>query len=251
MKTATAGLALACALLFPATLAWTQTIDEVIERSITAQGGRAALAKLKSRSTAGTIVFATPAGELSGTIEVLNAAPNKVRTLVKADLSAVGAGQLVIDQRFDGSSGYVLDTMQGTREITGDQLLNLKNGSFPHPFLNYKDHGTTAKLLGKEKAGDREAFVVNFDPATGSAIKEYIDAETYLPIKMIIRMNIPQFGGDLEQTNEFSDYREVDGIKLPFRMRSTSNVQNFNVTITKVEHNVTVDQTLFSKPADK
>jgi zinc protease len=251
MKTATAGLALACALLLPTTLAWSQTIDEVIERSITAQGGRAALAKLKSRSTTGTIVFATPGGELSGTIEVLNAAPNKIRTLVKADLSAVGAGQLVIDQRFDGSSGYVLDTMQGNREITGDQLLNLKNGSFPHPFLNYKDMGTTAELLGKEKVGDREAFVVNFDPATGSAVKEYIDAETYLPIKVIVRMNIPQFGGELEQTNEFSDYRNVDGIKLPFKLRSTSSVQNFNVTITKVEHNGTVDQSLFSKPAEK
>ena len=78
MRTAAAGLALALSLLIPADLAWSQTADEVIERSITALGGRAAHAKLKSRSIAGTIVFATPAGDFSGAIEILNAAPNKI-----------------------------------------------------------------------------------------------------------------------------------------------------------------------------
>ena len=198
---------------------------------------------------AGTIAFATPGGDFSGTIEILNAAPNKSRTLVKADLSSVGAGQLVLDQRFDGSSGYVLDSMQGNRDITGNQLDNLRNGSFPHPFLNYKDMGTTVKLIGKEKVGEREAYVLTFDPASGSEVRQYIDAETYLPLKVVVRMDVPQLGGELEQTNEFSDYRDVDGVKLSFRLRSLSSAQNFTITITKVEHNITVDPALFSKPA--
>jgi hypothetical protein len=248
MKIARAGFALALSLLLPVHLASAQTADEIIEKSITALGGRAAHAKLKSRLTTGTIVFATPAGEISGTIEVLNAAPNKIRTVVKADLSAVGAGQLVVDQRFDGSAGYVLDTMQGNRDITGNQLDNLRNGGFPHPFLNYKDMGTTVKLAGKEKVGDRDAYVLVFDPTSGSAVRQYIDAETYLPTKSVIRVDVPQLGGELEQTNEYLDYKDVDGIKLPFQVKSTSSVQNFNVTVTKVEHNTTVDQSLFSKP---
>jgi hypothetical protein len=60
---------------------------------------------------------------------------------------------------------------------------------------------------------------------------------------------VPQLGGEIEQTNEYLDYRDVDGVKLPFRIRSTSSVQNFNVTVTKIEHNGAVDQALFSKPA--
>src|SRR5262245_18771670 len=249
MKIASAGFALALLFLLPARIASAQTAEEIIEKSITALGGRAAHAKLKSRSTTGTIVFATPAGEISGTIEVLNAAPNKVRTLVKADLSAVGAGQLVVDQRFDGTSAYVLDSMQGNRDITGNQLDNFKNGGFPHPFLNYKDIGTSVKLAGKEKVGDRDAYVLIFDPTTGSAVRQYIDAETYLPTKSVIRVDVPQLGGELEQTNEYLDSKAVDGVKLPFRIKSTSSVQNFTVTVTKVEHNITVDQSLFSKPA--
>lgn len=248
MRIASAGVALALSLLLPVNLASAQTADEIIEKSITALGGRAAHTKLTSRLTTGTIVFSTPVGEISGTIEVLNATPNKLRTLVKADLSAVGVGPLVVDQRFDGSAGYVLDSMQGNRDITGNQLDNMRNGGFPHPFLNYKDIGTTVKVSGKEKVGDRDAYLLIFDPTSGSEVRQYIDAENYLPIKSVIRVEVPQLGGELEQTNEYLDYKDVDGVKLPFRIKSTSSAQNFTVTVTKIEHNVTVDQSLFSKP---
>ena len=81
-----------------------QTADELIEKSIAAMGGRAAFAKVKTRSMSGTITINTPAGDIPGTIEILNARPNKARTLIKADLSAFGAGPLEIDQRFDGQN---------------------------------------------------------------------------------------------------------------------------------------------------
>jgi hypothetical protein len=241
-------LVLGLTVLLPARPAWSQTADEVIERSLKAVGGRAAHGKIKSRSMTGTIAFATPAGDISGSIEVLSALPNKSRTLIKADLSSMGVGALVLDQRFDGSTGYVLDSLQGNREITGNQLDNMRNGSFPHPFLTFKDQGISVSLAGKEKVGEREAFVLVFDPPTGSAVRQYIDAETYLPTKVVVTVDVPQLGREVEQTNEFSDYREVDGVKLPYRMRSTSSVQNFTVTITKVEHNAPVDQSLFVKP---
>src|SRR5262245_25488192 len=87
----------------------TPTVDEIVEKSIAAGGGRQAFAKVKTRSTAGTISMSTPGGDISGTIEVLNEAPNKTRSLVKLDLSAMGAGLVVVDERFDGTSGYAMD----------------------------------------------------------------------------------------------------------------------------------------------
>ena len=242
-------LAVALLLLAWAHVTWAQTADEVIERCLTAAGGRAALGKLKSRSTIGTITLSTPAGDIAGSLEILDAAPNKSRSLIKADLSALGAGPLVLDQRFDGSSGYVMDTLQGNKEITGNQLDNLRNGSFPHPFLNYKEMGASVQLSGKEKVGEREAYLLIFDPTSGSVLRQYVDAETYLPIKTVMKIDVPQLGQEVEQTIEFLDFREVDGIKLPFRLKATSSVQNYTIVITKVEHNVRIDDTLFSKPA--
>jgi zinc protease len=249
MRVRSRPLLVALLLLGWSPVTWAQTADEVIEKSLAALGGRAAHAKLKSRAATGTITLSTPAGDINGSIEVLSAAPNKSRSLIKADLSALGAGPLVIDQRFDGHSGYVLDTLQGNREITGNQLDNMRNAAFPHMFLAYKDQGTTAQLSGKEKVGDREAYVVIFDPTTGSAVRQYIDAETYMPIQSIIKVRVPQLGREIEQTTEFRDYREVDGVKIPFRINATSSVQNFSVAVTKVEHNVKVDESLFVKPA--
>jgi hypothetical protein len=225
-----------------------QTADEIIEKSLTAVGGRAALMKLKSRAMVGTITLSTPAGEVSGPIEIWNAAPNKVRTLIKVDLSSLGAGPLTLDQRFNGKAGYVVDSLQGNRDMSDKQVENLKNNTFPTPLLTYKDMGTSAKLSGKEKVGDREAFVVTFEPTTGSPSRQYFDAETYLPIKVTVKVDVPQLGQEVEQTSEFSDYRDVDGIKLPFRATASSPVQNYTIKIEKIEHNVTIDDALFSKP---
>jgi len=224
-----------------------QTADEIVERALAAAGGRAAHAKLRSRRATGTLALGTPAGEIPGTVEMLNEAPNKVRVLVEADLSSLGAGKLIFDQRFDGLNGFTLDSLQGNREITGAQLETMRSGSFPNPLLNYKELGATVRLADREKEGDRDALVLILEPPSGAPNRYYIDAETYLVLKNVIKLDVPQFG-EIEQTSSYADYRVVDGIKLPFQIRTTSSVQNFTVTITKVEHNVRIDPALFVKP---
>jgi len=224
-----------------------QTADEIVEKYLTAVGGREALAKLTSRTMTGTITIATPQGDLSGPVEIYAQAPNKSRTLVKLDLSAFGAGQMTVDQRFDGTAGYVIDTLQGNRDITGGQLENMRNAAFPSPLLNYKERGATLELMGKEKVSDRDAYVLNLKPKAGPAARTFIDAESYLPLRVVTKLDVPQFG-EVEQTAEFSDYRAVDGVKIPFAVRATSAVQNSTVAISKVEHNTKLDETMFSKP---
>jgi hypothetical protein len=91
--------------------------------------------------------------------------------------------------------------------------------------------------------------VLIFEPTSGSVIRQWVDAESYLPLKIVMKMDVPQLGQELEQTIEFQDYRDVDGLKLPFRLVATSSVQNYTITITKVEHNLPIDPALFSKPA--
>ena len=68
-----------------------------------------------------------------------------------------------------------------------------------------------------------------------------------MPIQMVVKVEVPQMG-ELEQTTEFLDYKEVDGIKIPFRLKASSSVQSFTVSLTSVQHNVEVDDTLFSRP---
>ncbi len=226
-----------------------QTADDVIEKHLAAIGGREALGKLTSRTMTGTIALSTPAGEVTGSIQVFNKAPNKARSVIKVDLSQFGVGELTVDQRFDGTVGYVLDSMNGNRDVAGSQLDNMRNNAFPTPLLTYKTSGAKAELLGKEKVGDREAFVVQLTPKTGSPSKQFFDAETYMLLKTLTTVNIPQVGQDVEQVGEFADYRAVDGVKVPHTVKSMNPIQSFTITVTSVEHNKPIDDASFVKPA--
>jgi outer membrane lipoprotein-sorting protein len=237
----------AAVILGCAWVASAQTADDVIEKYLAAIGGRAALGKLTSRTTTGTMTLSTPGGDVSGTIEIQNKPPNKVRTVMKLDLTSLGAGPMVVDQRFDGTSGYVVDTLRGNRDISGNQLENMKNAMFPTPFLNYKERGATVELAGKEKVNGRDAYVLILKPKAGSVARQFIDAESYLPVRLVIKVDLPEVGV-LEQTSDLSDYREVDGVKVPFKIAVSSSMQNFTIAATKVEHNVALDDALFVKP---
>jgi len=242
-------LAVTALIVLPAGPVHAQTADEIVEKYLTAIGGRAALGKVTSRTATGTISVTTPAGDLTGSIELYNKAPNKVRTVVKIDASSLGVGQILQDQRFDGTSGYAIDSLNGNRDITGDQAEIMRGSTFPSPLLRYKEEGARVELLGKEKVGDRDANVLRFTPKTGPVSRQFMDAETNLLVKSVVTVNVPQLGTDLEQTVEMSDYRDVDGVKVPYRTRSVNQVQSLTITFTKVEHNAPIDERSFAKPA--
>jgi outer membrane lipoprotein-sorting protein len=247
MKTARI-VAMAAVAVLVSVPALAQTADEIIEKHIAASGGRAAYAKITSRVGTGAISVTTPVGDVSGTIEVYSKKPNKTRTLIKLDLTAVGAGQMTSDQRFDGTTGYVMDTLQGNRAIEGSQLDAMKNGSFPSPLLTYKEMGTTIALGEKQKVGAKDAYVLTMAPKAGPPTRLFIDAESFMLVRTAVTLNVPQLGGDIEQVVDFSDFRDVDGIKIPFVTKSSNPAQTVTATISSVKHNVDIEDASFSKP---
>jgi outer membrane lipoprotein-sorting protein len=228
-----------------------QTADDVIEKHLSAIGGRATLAKLETRVATGTIAVSAQGADVSGPLEVYIKAPNKSRQYFKLDLTPYGSTEMVVDRRCDGKVAFALNSLQGDREITGSQLQSLLNANFPSNLLNYKEAGAKVELVGKEKIGDRDAIVLLYTPKAGSATKQYFDAETYLLLRVVTKMNVPELGGEIEQTTNFADYRSVDGIKVPFSQTQVSSAQTVTVTLSKVEHNKPLDDSMFSRPVVK
>jgi hypothetical protein len=225
-----------------------QTADDVVEKHLTALGGRDTLGKITSRRSTGTITIATPGGDLSGPIEISAKAPNKTRVLITLDVTAVGGpGDMVIDQKFDGVAGWSLNSLQGDNEITGNQLDNMRNNVFPSALLTYKAAGTRIEVLPKEQLAGKDVIVLRVTPKAGSVSKWFLDAQTYLVVRTVATVNSPQLGGDIEQTSDLSDYRAVDGVKVAFQVINSNPLQTGTVKLTKVEHNVTIDDAVFSK----
>jgi hypothetical protein len=224
-----------------------QTADDVVEKYLTALGGREALGKLTSRKSTGTITLSLPTAVLSGPAEIYNKAPNKTRAVMRLDLSgAGGAGEMVVEQIFDGTTGWGLNSLQGDTAIGGRQLENMRNGGFPSPLLKYKEAGVTLQLLPRDKVNGREAIVVQATPKTGLPSRVFFDAETYLVVRTVSTTD-SQTGGTMEQTVEPSDYRTVDGVKVPFQVVNSNDVQTLTMKFTKIEHNVAIDDAMFVK----
>lgn len=243
--------AVAVAAVFAAAAANAQTADELIEKHLAAMGGREALGKLTSQTATGRIAVSVQGQDLGGPIELYHKAPNKSRTMFRLDLSAMGGSEMVIDQRCDGKTAIALNSMMGDREMTGSQLQNMLNQTFPTPLLDYKAAGAKVELAGKEKLNGRDVFVLVYTPKAGAASRQFFDAETFLVSRVVMKVDVAELGGETEQTVETSDYRAVDGIKVPFSIRIQNSAQSISVTLDKVEMNKALDDAMFSKPAVK
>lgn len=228
-----------------------QTADEIVEKHLAAVGGRAALSKVTSQVASGKVAISAQGADFGGSIEISRKAPNKARTLMKLDLSALGGSEMIVDQRCDGKTAFASNSVQGDREITGSQLQNMLNASFPSPLLTYKEAGARVDLQGQDKAAGRTAFVLLYTPKTGPAAKLFIDAETFLVARSVTTLDVPAAGGTVEQTTDLGDYRVVDGVKTAFSVTVSSPAQTIAITLSKVELNMPIDDTIFGRPGVK
>jgi hypothetical protein len=227
------------------------TADELVEKHLTALGGRSALAKLESRVARGTISISAQGADVAGPVEIYAKAPNKTRTYFRVDLSQFGAGELVVDQRCDGKTAFVSNSMRGDREITGTQLQGMLNASFPTPLLTYKQAGTALDLKGKDKVGTRDVYVLQYMPKAGPSSTQFFDAETWLLVRVVTKVDAAELGGEMEQTTDLSDYRDVDGVKVAFALKVVNPVQTLAVAVDTIEHNKPLDDAMFARPAAK
>jgi hypothetical protein len=223
------------------------TVQSVIDKHLAAMGGRAALGKLTSRKATGTISITTPVGDLSGPAELYLKAPNKSRAVMSLDLTAVGGpGTLNLEQIFDGVSGWSINPMQGDQEITGSQLENMKNSFFPSPFLEKDYGGSKAELLPRETINGTPWIVMKITRPSGSFVTLYFHPGTYLLARSLSIVDNPN-GGTMQQSTVTQDYRAVDGVQVPFTVINTNELQTVTIKLTKVEHNVAIDDAVFKK----
>jgi hypothetical protein len=217
--------------------AGTPTIDQVLDKAITALGGRAALEKITSRTGKGTIEI--PDAGMSGSIQVYEKAPNQSAVVI--DL-----GGMQIRQAFDGVVAWEEDPQQGLREKSGVELAETKREATFNPELKMKQLYPKLTVRGREKVGTSDAWVVDAVPAEGAPVVFYFDVESGLPVRMDSTRDSPQ--GQIAVQAFLDDYRVVDGIKVAHVLRQVTPMFTMTMRLTEVKHNVTLDDKMFKKP---
>jgi hypothetical protein len=223
----------------PPATSGTPTVDQIIDRYQQAVGGRAAWQKLTSRSSMGTVEV--PSMNLSGTVVIHEKAPDRILTIIIIAGSAFRQG-------FDGKIGWEDDPQDGLREQTGAELEETKRqADFFGPF-DLHEHYAKFASLGSERMGDDEAYVLEATlPEGGPPDKLYFDSHSGLPLRIVGQHHTPE--GVSEFREDFSDYRDVDGVKIPFVISQEGAGTEFTVRISEVRHNLAFEDSEFTEPA--
>ena len=213
------------------------TADQILENYIKAIGGRENWKKLTTRISTGTIDV--PAMNLSGLVTVREKAPNR-------SIFTVNFNGAVFQQGFDGTIGWSNDPQNGLREQTGEELAETKRDSdFYHP-LDLKQMYSKITVAGTDKIDDRDAYVVEASSGDLGTDKIYFDAQNGLVLRIVGQHHT--LDGPATFTEDFSDFREVDGIKLPYTVRQESPSSTFTIKFTEIRHNEAIEDASFAKP---
>lgn len=232
---------IALAVLAPSLLA--QSADEIIAKNIQARGGADKLKTVQSIKTTATMTMG-PGMELAGTVI------QKRPMLARMEFSLQG---MTAVQAYDGKDAWQIMPFMGKKD---PELMSAEEGKETEemadvdgPLVDYKSKGHQVELLGKEKIEGTDAYKLKLTLKNGDVQTIYIDADSFLQIKEVDKRTIR--GSETETESSIGDYKEVNGILFPFAVESAikGTDQKQKITISKIELNVPVDDSIFKMPA--
>ncbi len=239
---------------------------DIINKHLAAVGGKEALAKIKSRVAVGVVKRETQA---EVPMYIFSEAPDRVSA---AYVFQDSSWRLIYDK------GRNVFRPSLTREYTvvEDKYKEMMasglmfNGMALYNALT-TEASADAKMeaKGTKKLNGRQAYIIEYkrDKKSG-LVRLYFDAETFMWVRTEFgRVTIPKqigsFTNDVESkaddqpTADFyvetSDFKEVDGIKLPFKLVQVvtfplirqKTVGTLTSTITEYKQNVEIDPKMF------
>lgn len=206
-------------------------LDDVIQKSLAAQGG---LDKIKTLKMTGKIIMG--GGQLEIPLVSYCKRPNKTRTEITLQ------GQNIVEA-FDGTVRWTLNPSPASRD---PQRLNEEadeSNLLENPLSSYKEN--KAELAGKEDVDGAGAFKIKFILKNGTVQTIYVDETSFL----IVKSKTKRQGQDFETEIILSDYKVIEGVMIPFSsIKKINNQSGMQVQFEKVEANVPVEDAMFTIP---
>jgi photosynthetic reaction center cytochrome c subunit len=212
--------------------------DQLIDKYLQAVGGAAALDKITSRVMKGTITF----GDRNVPIEIYSKAPDK-----RVSITHTPDGDSVT--AFDGHAGWLgvlghtIHDMHGPDIDAASMDADLQ---FP---AHLKAMLSEAKVRGMEKIGEHDTYFVAGQREGKTPLELYFDEKSGLLVRLVRYGETPL--GRLPTQIDYDDYRDANGVKIPFRWTLARPGGRFTIQVSDVKENVPVADSKFEKPAAK
>jgi len=211
------------------------TADQLIDHYIQALGGEAAIGNINSRREQGTFIAA---GQ-SVSVEIFDEDPDKqafLRHMPTGDSVAV----------FNGREGWSITPGHSAREMqTADLDAAQIDRDLQFP-LHIKRLFAEVRVEYPEKIGDREAYVVSGTQEGRPPVKLYFDEQSGLLVRLVRYADSPL--GLVPTQIDYGDYRNVEGVEVPFRRTVSQAAEISTLQLTAIEQNIPIDDAMFTKP---
>jgi outer membrane lipoprotein-sorting protein len=221
-----------------------QTVDEIIAKNVQAHGGTGKLKEIHTLRT--TTKFSQGSFHADGRQE--NKRPDKVRE----EFIIQGLAQI---QAYDGKTGWQISPFGGRKDpelLSQDDLKSLVvDADVDGPLIDYKEMGHKAELVGHDSMEGTDCFKIKLSMKNGDIRYYYLDADSYLELKIEIQTTIR--GALQESELYFGDYEQVNGVYYPFAIQQAQkgSSSRFDISVVKIEQNVPLEDTRFSMPVSK
>jgi hypothetical protein len=227
--------------LFCAVTASSQTANEIISKHIQAIGGKDLLTKITSVYSESTMDIMGNQGNVKTTI--LNGKG------MKQEMDIMGNTMITC---YTDKGGWSINPMTGATTAEAMPETQYKSGKdqivLGAPFINYAEKGSKADLMGTDSVGSVNAYKIKLIAPDSTSSVYFIDPATFYLIKTIQSIEVQGSMTDNEMT--FSDYRQVEGYAVPYKidMNIAGGQFQISITVSKVELNKPVDEAIFSIP---
>ncbi len=208
------------------------TATKVLDNYLAALGGKDKLKQVKD-------VSMTMKGSAMGTeltITDIKKAPGKAYMLLSVP------GMEVQKSVVNGNEAAIY-SMGQKAPLDEKTKKDLIFKSILYPEMNYDAFGVNSTLTGIENIEGKEAYAVDIVLPSGSKSTQYFDKETGLKVRESASLETPQ--GTMNQVVDFSDYKEVKGIKFPHVSTMTVGPQKIRTEVVTVDYNTGVKDDQF------
>lgn len=215
--------------------------NAILARFVEVSGGESAIRQKTARLSKGRISL--PAMGVNGDLEILQATGGKtVQTFVLGPGVSAAMGT-------DGSLAWMNIPGIGVQEMEGDQRRQFMEDADLFRMLQLGKRFTRTEVKSPQKLGPLECDVVVGNTREGKTETLYFDRATGLLLRWDREM-LTQTGSWSPGETWWEDYRTVDGLKLPFKVRQPKPESGaFEIEISEIQHGVPTPDEKFKKPA--
>ena len=210
--------------------------EELLDQYLAAVGGAAAVEKITTRVQKGKL---TAFGGQSFPAEVYSKAPDK-----RVSVMHLQGGDSVT--AFDGQRGWLSVPGRPAHMMSASENESARLDADLHFPVHVKTLYPKFAVEKGEKIDGHDTYLVEGREEGRPPLRLYFDTQTGLLLRLVRYAQSP-LGLNPTQI-DYTDYREADGVKVPFRWTVARPGNRFTIQVEEMKQNVPVDDAKFTAP---